>query len=331
MDRVTVIGSGGWGTAVAVMLADKGLSSIHLWSARPETAERLRSERENRTQLPGVSLPKSIAIETDPAVVRGADLVIVAVPTAHLPTVLERFAPYQQDGLPIVSLTKGILFPSFERPSQLITRVLKPSRIAVLSGPNHAEEIARGLPASAVVASPDQSFAEGCRDVFGTPRFRVYSNRDLVGVELAGAYKNVLGIAAGLSDGLNLGDNAKAALLTRGLVEMTRFGLAFGADPDTFTGLAGIGDLIVTCFSRHGRNRRLGERIALGESLAQATSGPQIAEGANTVKSVRAIALERSLDLPIAREVHAVLFEAVKPTVAMHELMNRSLKDERRP
>jgi glycerol-3-phosphate dehydrogenase (NAD(P)+) len=313
------------------MMAHRRHSSVHLWCARPETAKRLRAERENRAQLPGVPLPQSIAIETDPAVVRGADLVIFAVPTAHLPSVLERFAPFCHDGLSVVSLTKGILFPSFERPSELIARFLKPSRIAVLSGPNHAEEIARGLPASAVVASPDQSFAERCRDVFGTPRFRVYSNRDIVGVELAGAYKNVLGIAAGLGDGLNLGDNAKAALLTRGLVEMTRFGMAFGADPDTFTGLAGIGDLIVTCFSRHGRNRRLGERIALGESLAEATAGPQIAEGANTVKSVRAIAIERSLDLPIAGEVHAVLFEGVPPTVAMHELMNRSLKDERRP
>jgi glycerol-3-phosphate dehydrogenase (NAD(P)+) len=159
----------------------------------------------------------------------------------------------------------------------------------------------------------------------------VYSNRDIVGVELAGAYKNVLGIAAGLGDGLDLGDNAKSALLTRGLVEMTRFGTAFGADPGTFSGLAGMGDLIVTCFSRHGRNRRLGERIARGESLAEAMAGPQIAEGANTARSVRAIANERSIDLPIAAAVHAVLFEGVLPTVAMNELMTRSLKDERRP
>jgi glycerol-3-phosphate dehydrogenase (NAD(P)+) len=327
-ELITVIGSGGWGTAIACLLAAKPSHRVRLWCANPQTYQDLSQTRENRRQLAGVRIPEAVELCQELPVFRENEIVIVAVPTIYLTAVLSRFLHARHDSFRIISLTKGITFPEFERPSEIIQRILRPRDIAVLSGPNHAEEIARGLPASAVVASSNAVWAESCRELLGTSRFRIYSQRDVIGVELAGAYKNVLAIAAGLSDGLLLGDNAKAALLTRGLVEMTRFGLAHGADAATFAGLAGMGDLITTCFSRHGRNRKVGERIALGESIEAVTAGPMIAEGINTAKSIDEHGRQIGIDCPIAFAVHGVLYRGVSPHAAMQDLMSRSQKNE---
>jgi glycerol-3-phosphate dehydrogenase (NAD(P)+) len=331
MTSFAVLGSGGWGTAVACHLAAKSGHTVRLWAPRPDTATDLNRTRENVRQLRGVAIPEAVHITDDPVeATRDADVWVVAVPTAFLRPALARLAPYATSATTAVSLTKGIESETFLRPSDLVRELLGTDRVAVLSGPNHAEEIARKLPASAVVASADDQLAVTTQSQFGSDRFRVYTNADAVGVELAGALKNVLGIAAGMCDGLALGDNAKAALLTRGLVEMTRFGVAHGADPATFTGLAGMGDLIATCFSSHGRNRRVGERLAKGETLAAVTAGPTVAEGVNTARAVYHRATAMKLDVPIMAAVYRVLAEGQPPLAAMQDLLGRRQKAEGR-
>ncbi|MFO0937038.1 MAG: NAD(P)H-dependent glycerol-3-phosphate dehydrogenase [Gemmataceae bacterium] len=329
MSTIAVLGSGGWGTAMAVLLANKPGNDVRLWSARPETAVDLNEKRENVRQLRGVPIPASVRITADAHIAtQGASIWIEAVPTAYLRGTLERLAPHCSPEVSVVSLTKGIETERFLRPSEIVRECLGVRRVAVLSGPNHAEEIARRLPASAVVASEDEPFAVTCQELLSNDRFRIYTNKDVIGVELAGALKNVMGIAAGLCDGLKLGDNAKAALLTRGLDEMMRFGVAHQAERDTFAGLAGMGDLIATCFSPHGRNRKLGERLARGESLASITSGPQVAEGVNTARSVHRLAQKHGLDLPIMSAVYRVLEEGQSPLDAVQELLSRQQKGE---
>ncbi|MBN9122495.1 MAG: NAD(P)-dependent glycerol-3-phosphate dehydrogenase [Planctomycetes bacterium] len=324
-----VLGSGGWGTAVAVLLAQKSAHRVRLWSAHPERAEQLRQSRENARLLPGVRIPDSVQITADAAeAVDSADCWVTAVPTAYLRDALGRFAAVRTADVPVVSLTKGLEIGTFRRPSEIISELLKTEYVAVLSGPSHAEEVARGRPTSVVVAA-DGGLAERVQRWFGTDRFRVYSNNDLVGVELAGALKNVIGIAAGVCDGLDFGDNAKAALLTRGLVEMTRFGVAHGAEPATFHGLAGTGDLITTCFSPHGRNRRVGYRLGRGEPLADVLAGPQIAEGVFTSRSVFERTSKSGIDAPIMTGVYQVLHEGKPPLSAVQDLMTRSQKHER--
>jgi glycerol-3-phosphate dehydrogenase (NAD(P)+) len=326
--KFAVLGAGGWGTAVAVHLAKLG-HGVRLWGARAESVERLRKARENERLLPGVVIPESVAITADPAeALRNADVGIVAIPTAFLRDTLPRFRPFSNSGSAYLSLTKGIEIGTFLRPTEIVGDVLGARTLATLSGPSHAEEMARGLPASVVVASEDAAFATAIQTAFGSERFRVYTNRDLVGVELAGALKNVLGIAAGICDGLGFGDNAKAALLTRGIVEMTRFGVARGAESSTFAGLAGIGDLIATCFSKHGRNRRVGERLGRGESLNDILAGPQVAEGVWTAKSVREWGHANALVTPIMTAVHDVLYESKSPLAAVQELMARQMREE---
>lgn len=324
-----VLGSGGWGTAMAVLLAQSAGHGVRLWCRREEAARDILDRRENTRLLPGVPIPPGVLVTSDEAeAVSGADCWVVAVPTAFLRPTLARFAPLRAD-VPVVSLTKGIENATFRRPSEIIGDVLATDRLAVLSGPSHAEEVARGLPTSLVLAAEDMQLAVWAQQRFGTDRFRVYTNTDLVGVELAGALKNVLGIAAGICDGLGFGDNAKAALLTRGLVEMTRFGVAHGAEPATFAGLAGVGDLITTCFSPHGRNRRVGHRLGQGEPLADVLAGPQVAEGVTTSRSAYERSRRTDLDTPIMSAVYQVLHEGKPPLAAVQELMTRRLKDER--
>ena len=330
MANFAVLGSGGWGTAIAVLLAGKPGHSVTLWSARAETAIELQTRRENVRQLRGVAIPPSVRITADPNALGNAETWIVAIPTAYLRETLARVRPAVSSNLAAISFTKGIETDTFQRPSEIIRDVLGIERVAVLSGPNHAEEIARRLPASAVVASADGLLAATCQEHFGTDRFRIYTNADAVGVELAGALKNVIGIAAGMCEGLGLGDNAKAALLTRGLVEMSRFGVAHGADPVTFAGLAGMGDLIATCFSPHGRNRRVGERLARGESFADVTAGPQVAEGINTARSAYRKSQTLGVDVPIMAGVYRVLYEGQSPATAVQELLGRQQKEEGR-
>jgi glycerol-3-phosphate dehydrogenase (NAD(P)+) len=241
---------------------------------------------------------------------------------------IARFAAVRKNDVPVVSLTKGLEIGTFHRPTEILSEILKTERLAVLSGPSHAEEVARGLPTSVVVAAADLHLAMWAQERFGTDRFRVYTNADLVGVELAGALKNVIGIAAGVCDGLGFGDNAKAALLTRGMVEMTRFGVAHGAEAATFAGLAGIGDLITTCFSPHGRNRRVGFRLGKGEPLAEVLAGPQVAEGVFTSKSVHERVERIGIEAPIMTGVYEMLHEGKAPLAVVQELMTRRQKGE---
>ncbi len=324
-----VLGSGGWGTAVAVLLARRPDHRVRLWAPREATAVALASARENARLLPGVPIPPDVLVTADPAdATADADCWVTAVPTAFLRPAVERLRAVRGPDVPVVSLTKGIEADTFLRPSEILAETLGASRVAVLSGPSRAGEVAKGLPTSVVVAAADLGLAAWLQDHFGTERFRVYTNGDVAGVELAGALKNVVGIAAGICDGLGFGDNAKAALLTRGLVEMTRFGVAHGAEPATFAGLAGMGDLITTCFSPHGRNRRVGDRLGRGEPLAAVLAGPQVAEGVYTSRSVYDRTRRMGLDVPIMAAVYRVLHEGRSPAEAVNELMSRRQKGE---
>jgi glycerol-3-phosphate dehydrogenase (NAD(P)+) len=314
---------------MAVVLAQRPGTAVRLWSAREEAGRRIAADRENARQLPGVTIPPEILVTTDPAeATAGADCWVAAVPMAFLRETLVRLKPFAGGDVPVVSLTKGIEAATFLRPTEVIRDVLGAGRLAAVSGPSHAEEVARGLPTSVVAASPDGNLAAWVQEQFGTDRLRVYTNADLVGVELAGALKNVIGIAAGVCDGLRFGDNAKAALLSRGLVEMTRFGVTHGASPATFAGLAGLGDLIATCFSPHGRNRRAGERLARGEPLADVVAGPQVVEGAYTARSVHDRTTRMGLDAPIMTAVYRILYEGLSPHDAVQDILSRPQKGE---
>jgi glycerol-3-phosphate dehydrogenase (NAD(P)+) len=325
-----VLGSGGWGTAIAVLLAQNPGHRVRLWGAHAETVERIRNDRENARLLPGVRIPDEVEITDDAATaVEGADCWVTAIPTAFLRDTIGRFARVRRADVPVVSLTKGLEVGTFRRPTEIIGETLRAWRLAVLSGPSHAEEVAKGLPTSVVAAAGDLRLAMWVQERFGTDRFRVYTNEDLVGVELAGALKNVIGIAAGVCDGLGFGDNARAALLTRGMVEMTRFGVSLGADASTFAGLAGIGDLITTCFSPHGRNRRVGYRLGKGEPLADVLAGPQVAEGVFTSKSVHERATKMGIEAPIMTGVYQMLHEGKPPLAVVQDLMTRRQRDER--
>lgn len=325
-----VLGDGAWGTAIALLLAQDPHHRVVLWSAREDNARILRERRENARLLPGVPIPETVELTTDVEhATAGADLWVAAVPTVYLRDTLQRVRPLLRPGPPVLSLAKGLEVGTFLRPTEILTEILGVERTAVLSGPSHAEEVSRGLPTSVVVASRDAELARWVQTHFSTDRFRVYTNPDPVGVELAGALKNVIGVAAGISDGLGFGDNAKSALLARGLVEITRFGVALGAEARTFAGLAGLGDLITTCASRHGRNRRVGERIGQGERPADVLSGMvMVAEGVYTARSVHERAVRLGVDMPITAEVYRVLYEGKDPRTAVNDLMLRSPKGE---
>jgi glycerol-3-phosphate dehydrogenase (NAD(P)+) len=327
---VTLVGNGGFGTALSLLLFAKGIDVRVLGHDAAYAAETAR-RRENAKYLPGVPLPEKLLVTADPdAALRGAQCVVSAVPTQFVAasmasSVLSRIGPK----VPIVSVSKGVEIGTFRRPSQVIASVLPRHPLAVLSGPSHAEEVARGMPTSVVVASADDALARRVQGLFSSDRFRVYTSPDTVGVEIAGALKNVIAIAAGIGDGLGFGDNAKAALMTRGLVEMSRLGAALGARKATFSGLSGLGDLVTTCTSRFGRNRELGERIGRGETLAAILSGmAKVAEGVPTTKAVRALARKLGVEVPITDEVHRILFGRKDPRVAVRDLMRRGKKSE---
>ncbi len=326
-----ILGDCAWGTAIALLLAQTPDHAVTLWSAREENGRLLQQRRENVRLLPGVPIPEGIRLTTDIGqAVDAADLWIAAVPTAFLRPTLSRVARQVKPGPPVLSLVKGLENDTFLRPSEIITQLLGVEQVAVLSGPSHAEEVSRGQPTSVVVAGPDIELIRWIQQHFRTDRFRVYTNLDLVGVELGGALKNIIGIAAGISDGLGFGDNTRAALMTRGLVEMTRFAVACGAEPQTFTGLAGMGDLITTCVSRHGRNRAVGERLGRGEKLAGILAGmSMVAEGVYTTRSVYQRAHQMGIDMPITTEVYRVLYEDKDPRLAVTDLMLRRPKGEK--
>jgi glycerol-3-phosphate dehydrogenase (NAD(P)+) len=325
-----ILGAGGWGTAIALVLAQNRDHRVRLWSARLEEAKALHERRENVRYLPGVPIPESVLLTAEiAAAVQDADLLITAIPTIYLRETLSRIAAHVPVGCPVLSLTKGLEITTFRRPTEIIAEVLGDRPLAVLSGPSHAEEVSRGLPTTLVAASRDLELARWVQQRFSTDRFRVYTNLDLVGVELAGALKNIIGIAAGINDGLGMGDNAKSALLTRGLAEMARFGVALGAEQPTFWGLAGMGDLITTCISRHGRNRQVGVRLGQGEKPAAIlASMKMVAEGVYTTRSVHDKAARMDIAMPITGEVYRVLYEDKDPRQAVVDLMVREPKGE---
>lgn len=321
-----VIGDGGWGTALAINLVKNGIP-VTLWSAFPDQARDLATLRENKRFLPGIPIPKEMVITADPErAARGIDFVVSVVPTQYLRGVANLFEDALTGDVPIVSATKGIEIETFKTPSQILEGVFGSRPLCVLTGPSHAEEVALGKPCSVVAASLDQAFARRVQAAFRSNTFRVYTHGDPVGAELAAALKNVIAIAAGISDGLDLGDNAKAALLTRGIVEIARFGRSRGAQPETFFGLAGIGDLVTTCCSHHSRNRAVGEAIGRGQTLAQILAGTKtVAEGVWTARALFGPEADLAdISMPICEQVHAVLFDGKDPREAVFDLMNRA-------
>lgn len=328
--KVAILGGGGMATACTTLLTESSDVAVSMWVRKAEIAEDLRKHRENKRLLPGVPLPESVDVTSNiDEAVEGADFLVVAIPTEFLREALTPLAAHLKKSLPVISVIKGIEKDTFFRPSEIIADVLGPRSVVALGGPSHAEEIARRLPASVVAASGDIQLAKQTQKLFSTDRFRVYTNVDIVGVELAGALKNVIAIAAGICDGGKYGDNAKSAIMTRGLVEMNRFGSALGAEPATFSGLAGVGDLITTCMSPFGRNRKLGEQLGQGESLEQILSKMDaVAEGVNTTRSVYDLAEDKGLDMPITTEIYRVLFEGKSPNDATQTLMTRPQREE---
>jgi glycerol-3-phosphate dehydrogenase (NAD(P)+) len=329
--HITILGSGGMATACAVLLCEHAGQTVTLWARSAERAGELARDRENRRLLPGVGIPASVEVthEIESSAAK-SELFVAAIPTKYLRETLGTIAAAVPPGIPVVSVAKGVEIGTLMRPSEIIADVLGPRDVVALCGPSHAEEIARRMPASVVAACTNLAVAERMQTLFSTDRFRVYTNADILGVELAGAIKNVIAIAAGISDGLGFGDNAKSALVTRGLVEMTRFGTSLGARPETFSGLAGIGDLMTTCFSRHSRNRHVGECLGRGQSLEQITAEMNgVAEGVTTTRGVFELARKKGIDMPITGEVYAVLFEGKSPAETTAALMLRPPKGER--
>ena len=329
---LTLFGAGSWGTALAVHLASAG-RDVTLWARRPEAAERIRRTRHNPAYLPEIEIPRSVRVTADlEAATEASDLWALAVPSQNLRSVAERLRPFSQPDVPVVSLAKGIENNSLCTMSQVLDEVLASvpaAQIGVLYGPSHAEEVAEGRPTTVVAAAPDESIAQRIQGAFMTERLRVYVNTDVIGVEIGGSAKNVLAIAAGIGDGVGYGDNAKAALITRGITEIRRLGRALGARPETFAGLAGIGDLIVTCMSAHSRNRFLGEQIGQGRSLQEVVdSMDMVAEGVRTTQSIHDLAERHGIEMPITEAVYAVLFEGRRPQTMVEELMTRSAKRE---
>ena len=333
-----VLGDGAWGTAIALLLAQDATHRVRLWSAREENGLLLEQHRENIHLLPGVPIPPAVELTRDVRrAIAGADVWVSAIPTVYLRPTLTRIISELEPGaaleVPVVSLSKGIENGTFRRPSEILNEVLGVERVAVLSGPSHAEEVSRSLPTSVVAASHDTELAALVQKHFRADHFRVYTNLDPIGVEMAGALKNVIAIAAGACEALGFGDNALAALITRGLAEMMRFGVAHGAEASTFAGLAGLGDLVTTCTSKHGRNRAVGRRLAQGEKLAEirASMNNKVAEGVSTAKAVHDRGALMGLELPITEQVYLVLYEDKHPRDAVNDLMMRKLKGERWP
>lgn len=331
---VAIVGAGSWGTALAQSLAAAG-RTVRLWARDPALAARIDAERRNPAYLPGIPLSPAIDVTTDlAATLRDAAVVLLAVPTHGMAATARACAAGLDGSQDVVSAAKGFEVSTGATMTEVLAEVLGTrvaSRLAALSGPNIAIEIARGLPAASVVASADPATAVRVRDALSSPQLRVYSNPDVVGVEYGGALKNVVAIAAGICDGLGAGDNGKAAIVTRGLAEITRIGVAAGADPLTFAGLAGMGDIVVTCSSPHSRNRRLGEAIGQGKSLGEVEAGMfMVAEGVNAARAARLLGRRLGVETPIVDEVCAVLFEGKRVGDAIHDLMAREATVERR-
>lgn len=329
-EKITIIGDGAMGSACAMMLCAKDLD-VTIWGHDAEQLAEIAARRENFIFLPGYELPTSLKFEhRDAEAMSGAQLLVSAVPCQYMRSVWRRLKEHLPPGAPIVSTAKGIEHKTLLRPCEILAEVLGPEHAyAALSGPTIADELVRGLPATATAASPDEALAERIQLTFNSPMFRVYTNTDLLGVELCGATKNVIAIAAGIIDGMGLGDNAKAALLARGLAEIQRLGLAMGAKESTFAGLSGLGDLVTTCISPKGRNRSFGERIGRGMIAEEALAATQsVVEGVATCRGVLALADRYGVEMPISRGIGDILSGAKSVREAVEDLMSRRLKAE---
>jgi glycerol-3-phosphate dehydrogenase (NAD(P)+) len=324
--NLTVLGAGAWGTALARLLHGNR-HQITLWSHEPEWLEEIRRTGRNERFLPGIDLPRDLALESDVLkAIAQAQCVVVAVPSQAFREVTRRLSDYA--GL-VVSVTKGIEYDTGLTMCGVVTQTAPRAKAAALSGPSFAIEVARDIPTAIVAASREPAAAATVQQLFSRPSFRVYTSSDLLGVELGGALKNVIAIAAGVSDGLGFGDNSKAALVTRAIVEIRRLGVACGAQADTFTGLSGLGDLIVTCFSRHSRNRGFGERVGRGENPAEiAASTLAVAEGYPTARAAFQLARHHAAVTPVLDEVYAMLYQGKNVAQAVRDLMTRDLKAE---
>ncbi len=329
MKKVTVIGSGSWGTALAVMLA-KNDHDVMIWSRRQDAVDELLNDRKNEKYLPGIAIPENIQATTDrEAAVKDAEIIILAVPSRAVAETVRDFSPYLKTWQVLVNVAKGLEPGTLMRLSEVIQREAPQCQVCVLSGPSHAEEVARGIPTTCLITCENEAAAKVVQEEFANPRFRLYTNTDMVGVEIGAALKNVMALAAGMSDGLGFGDNTKAALMTRGIAEMKRLGIAMGGKPETFAGLSGIGDLIVTCTSMHSRNRRAGILLGQGKSLQETLDEVKmVVEGVNTVQVAAELAEKYHVSMPITQVIYKVLFEGKNVEDAVLELMTRDNKSE---
>ena len=327
--KIAVIGSGSWGCAAAILLAGKGYD-VYLWSWQQEETARLNRDRENTLVLPGKKFPDNITCSHDAQVcVTGADLIVTVVPSPATRTTAKILAPFVKEGQILVNLSKGLEDDSLLRLSQVYSEEIPQATIAVMSGPSHAEEVSSFIPTTNVVASSNINVCKFIQNIFMTDTFRVYTGSDVIGTELGGALKNVIALCSGICDGVGLGDNTKAALITRGLAEMTRLGVKMGARAETFAGLSGIGDLIVTCTSMHSRNRRAGILLGQGRSLKETLDEVQmVVEGVNTIGAAYNLGKKYNVEMPITTESYKILFEGKDPKQAVIDLMTRSKTSE---
>jgi len=328
--KVCVLGGGGWGTAISILLAGKG-DEVTLWTRREEHARAMTEERYNRDYLPGVPLPRTLHITSDmDQAVEDAEFLIVAVPSHGVRDVLRRLPRTKNDTV-FVSLTKGIEVDTLLRMSEVIVQETgsSPRKVAALSGPNFALEVARGLPTASVAACVDEDTARRVQDAFMTERFRVYSHTDVLGVELGGALKNIYAIGVGIIDGMNIGQNARAAFMTRSVAELARLGLKMGANPLTFAGLSGLGDLVLTCTGELSRNRRCGILIGQGKRLEDVLAETRmVVEGVNTTRAARRLAAREGVAMPIVEQIYSILFEGAHPGRCLDSLMTRMKRRE---
>jgi glycerol-3-phosphate dehydrogenase (NAD(P)+) len=329
-ERTAIIGAGSWGTALAALWAKQG-KKIILWGHNPSRVRQIETTRENPDYLPGIELPPSVELTNELALSADADLIVFVTPSIAMRAIAQQLREFvtKPDAV-LLSCTKGIEHGTGMRMTQIISEVFPEHRVAVLSGPNLAVEVSRGLPTATVVGCREPECAEALQQHLGSSRFRIYTSQEITGIELGGALKNIFAIPAGVSDGFGLGDNSKAALVTRSLAELLRLGTAMGGHQTTFYGLSGAGDLIATCFSTHSRNRRVGEQLGRGQSLPEITSAMQmVAEGIPTTKSAFECARRLGIETPIIDQVYAALYEGKAPPQAMQELLGRDQKAER--
>ncbi len=327
MAEITILGSGGFGLALAIMCYSMG-HKVTVWSKFQAEIDEIRTTGELSGKLPNVKIPQEITLTTDITAVSGKDVVLVGIPTQFVRSVAREAAPHMKPETVIVNTSKGLEAGSFKRMSEVLTEEFPDNPIVVLTGPSHAEELALGIPTTVAVASADVKYAEYIQDIFTSPTLRLYVNADVLGCELGGAMKNIIALAAGISDGLGFGDNTKAALMTRGIHEITALGVAMGARVETFAGLTGIGDLIVTCCSMHSRNRRAGILIGQGKSPEEAVRQVGTVEGYHCCEVAYALAKKLGVTMPITEELYELLFEKGRSSLSMEHLMSRPNRHE---